>query len=327
MHYRLGLDVGTNSLGWAVIETDQDHQPIQLEKMGSRIFSSGRDSKTLATLAANRRQHRLARRQRDRYLQRRRYLMRELIDLRLMPQEPASRKDLQLLNPIELRHRALNAELTLFEIGRALFHLNQRRGYKSNRKDQSKEKTSGLVAFSVQRLLCDMGLLDSDLLNTSADKELSNEQLVAKRHQRIKARSMAFEQLAANTQLSYGSYLYTHRQQKGLNSRVRQVMSDKGSKAAYYEVFPVRQLLEDEFDKICRSQQAFHPSVLTDATITHLKSVIFSQRPLKPQRRGYCIYMASVKNERALKALPSLQRYRIYQEVNNLSWRQDDREI
>ncbi|MGI9345574.1 MAG: type II CRISPR RNA-guided endonuclease Cas9 [Gammaproteobacteria bacterium] len=332
MHYRLGLDVGTNSLGWAVIETDQDHQPIQLEKIGSRIFSSGRDSKTLATLAATRRQKRLARRQRDRYLQRRRYLMRELIDLRLMPQELAARKQLLLrkpvLNPVELRHRALHAKLTLFEIGRALFHLNQRRGYKSNRKDQSKEKTSGLVASSVQRLLCDMGLLNSELLNTSGDKELSKEQLVAKRHQRIKARSTAFEQLAANTQLSYGSYLYTHRQQQGLNSRVRQVASDKGSKkAAYYEVFPVRQLLEDEFDKICRSQQVFHSSVLTDAAIAHLKSVIFTQRPLKPQRRGYCIYMASVKNERALKALPSLQRYRIYQEVNNLSWRHDNREI
>ena len=39
----LGLDMGTNSLGWALIETDDNDQPTGLIDANVRIYNSGRD--------------------------------------------------------------------------------------------------------------------------------------------------------------------------------------------------------------------------------------------------------------------------------------------
>ena len=39
MFYRLGLDLGVSSIGWAVIETDKDNNPIKIVNANSRIFS------------------------------------------------------------------------------------------------------------------------------------------------------------------------------------------------------------------------------------------------------------------------------------------------
>ena len=53
--YRIGLDVGTNSLGWSVLLLDESGIPNNIEAAGARIFTDGRDEKTKATLAATRR--------------------------------------------------------------------------------------------------------------------------------------------------------------------------------------------------------------------------------------------------------------------------------
>ena len=34
----LGLDLGTNSIGWALIEVDENNIPIRIIAMGSRII-------------------------------------------------------------------------------------------------------------------------------------------------------------------------------------------------------------------------------------------------------------------------------------------------
>ncbi len=52
------------------------------------------------------------------------------------PATEAERKDLERLDPYVLRARALDHPLEPHKLGRALFHLNQRRGFKSNRKAQ-----------------------------------------------------------------------------------------------------------------------------------------------------------------------------------------------
>ena len=46
MDWRLGLDLGTNSIGWAVLglsKQNESLEPNELINMGSRIFSDGRD--------------------------------------------------------------------------------------------------------------------------------------------------------------------------------------------------------------------------------------------------------------------------------------------
>lgn len=151
MSYRLALDIGTNSIGWCVLDLDAGGKPCGVRSMGVRIFPDGRDAKTMASLAADRRLKRQMRRMRDRYLRRREQLMNALIRHGLMPAAEAERKALETLDPYALRSRGLDAPLALPELGRALFHLNQRRGFRSNRK-VDKDEESGKIRPAIQKL-------------------------------------------------------------------------------------------------------------------------------------------------------------------------------
>ena len=84
MAIRLGLDVGTNSLGWALLSLEQG-LPVGLLDAGVRIFPDGRKPKDKASLAVDRRIARQQRRMRDRFLRRQKRLMGLLIEYGLMP--------------------------------------------------------------------------------------------------------------------------------------------------------------------------------------------------------------------------------------------------
>src|SRR5680860_50361 len=158
MAYRLGLDVGANSIGWCLLELDDHNQPVALRGIGVRIFSDGRSPKDKSSLATARRLARSMRRRRERFVSRRDGLMRALIRHALMPADEANRKSLEQLDPYALRARGTYESLTPYELGRALFHLNQRRGFKSNRKtDQSKDSDSGKIKTAVGKLRQNMG--------------------------------------------------------------------------------------------------------------------------------------------------------------------------
>lgn len=149
--YRLALDLGTNSLGWCVFSLSDDLRPESISRMGVRIFSDGRDPKSGASLAVERRMARQARRRRDRLLGRKNALMGALVEFGLMPRAQEERKRLERLDPYRIRAEGLEKKLSLYELGRALFHINQRRGFKSNRKtDKSNE--DGKIVSGIQRL-------------------------------------------------------------------------------------------------------------------------------------------------------------------------------
>lgn len=151
MDYVLGLDLGATSLGWSVVEM-QNGEPARLVDMGVRIFPDGRDSKTKEPLAVARRIARGMRKRRDRYLLRRETLMNALIKYGLMPQSESARKTLEKLNPYALRTRALDEKLPPHELGRALFHINQRRGFKSNRKADRQNAEAGAMKTAIEDL-------------------------------------------------------------------------------------------------------------------------------------------------------------------------------
>ena len=44
MDYRLAIDLGTTSLGWAVYRLNNEHAPVALIRAGVRIFSDGREA-------------------------------------------------------------------------------------------------------------------------------------------------------------------------------------------------------------------------------------------------------------------------------------------
>ena len=315
MNYRLGLDVGTNSLGWSVLELDKGNNPCRIEAAGVRIFSDGRNPKDRATLKAERRMARSARRRRDRFKQRQAYLLSELTKCSLFPVDEQEKKKLQLLNPIELRAKALTEKLPLHHIGRALFHLNQRRGFKSNRKDTSEEKTSGKVSTSVRQLLEQMELIGAPL-SKDEYRELSHEEKKKARQQEAIERQRAYEKLTENNEVTYGAFLWA-RQKSGKPTRARPASDGKS-----YDIYPDRQLIEDEFDKIWNSQSQYYPEVFDKISREKIHGIIFHQRSLKIPARGRCAYLS--EEIRTFRAMPTFQRYRIYQEVNNLEWATSD---
>lgn len=73
--YRLGSDLGTNSIGWCAVTLDSKGTPNGILDAGVRILTpneeAGRDPQSKQSLAANRRAARSMRRRRDRYLRRR----------------------------------------------------------------------------------------------------------------------------------------------------------------------------------------------------------------------------------------------------------------
>ena len=143
----LGLDLGPTSIGWALI----DETSARILATGVRIFpegvgrdqQGGEQSKSQA-----RRTKRGMRRQIARRARRKRELRRLLADGGLLPNDPVELTALLAVNPYPLRARALDERLEPHELGRVLVHLNQRRGFLSNRKtDKARAKeTKGMLA-------------------------------------------------------------------------------------------------------------------------------------------------------------------------------------
>src|SRR5690606_14440861 len=79
-----------------------------------------------------------------------------------------------------------------------------------------------------------------------------------------------------------------------------------------------RSLVEDEFDALWTKQAELNPAIYTEPIRAELKDILLFQRKLKPVEPGRCTFLPDEK--RAPLALPSIQRFRIYQEVNHLRW-------
>jgi len=279
---RLGLDIGSNSIGWWLYQTNQKDELIGHVAGGSRIFSDGRDPKSKASLAVARREARSARRRRDRYLRRRAVLMKKLAASGLMPNSPDERKALEGLDPFALRARGLTERLELTELGRALFHINQRRGFKSNRKTDGKDNEGGKIKDGAARL-------DQAILAAGAK--------------------------------TYGEFLHKRRataqDERAIPPvRTRLGMVQSGDKqVSGYDFYPTRALFEEEFTKLWHAQAAYSPDVLTDDLRDEIWQIIFYQRPLKEPKIGLCFFE---DEPRMAKAHPLFQERRLYETVNAL---------
>lgn len=299
MIWRLGIDLGTNSLGWAALElhvVEGEYVPFRLIDCGVRIYSDGRNPKDKQSNAAQRRGPKGARKNRDRYKHRRARLMRQLVEAGLMPRDKAAQKALEGgkgqpladSDPWILRARALVEEISPYQLGRAIFHLHQRRGFQSNRKTDRVDSESGKVADATKRTLEKMHAAGARTLGELFGRP-------------------RWEALLENASLPRGQ-----RRPQPL-ARVRK--SGEGAKWQY-EYYPTRALILDEFDQILAAQAVFHGNLLNDAARDVLRDTIEWQHPLKSPPVGRCSLLP--EEPRAPKALPTSQRARIFQEVNAL---------
>jgi CRISPR-associated endonuclease Csn1 len=158
----LGLDLGTNSIGWAIV--DKEGSEFSLIDKGARIFSEGVKSEkgVESSRAAERTDFRSARKIKFRRKLRKYETLKVLSENNMCPlsieEVIAWRKsgfknyplnpefiswlrtsEEDEINPYLFRDKASRKKVALFELGRAFYHIAQRRGFLSNRLDQSAE--------------------------------------------------------------------------------------------------------------------------------------------------------------------------------------------
>lgn len=283
MGIRFAFDLGTNSIGWAVWRFGPGgygaNTPLALLGAGVRIFSDGRNPKDQQSLAVMRRGPRAQRRRRDRFLLRRANLIEALQNAGLWPSDAAAAHALAAMNPYKLRAEGLDRPLSPHEFGRALFHLNQRRGFQSNRKaDRKNSKDDGKIAAATARLR---------------------------------------EKLASENARTIGEFLWRRQRSEKPTERApaRIRLIGEGARALY-EFYPERDMVKDEFNLLWRAQRKYAPGLLSDDAQGSIFKVLFRQRPLKKQKVGKCTFMPT--EERLPKALPSVEARVIYETLNHL---------
>lgn len=289
--YRLGIDLGSGSVGWAAV-LDVDGESPKILGMGVRRFEAGVQGDIQAieagrdkSRATARRDARGPRRQTWRRQYRLRKVFRVLQRLGLLPESDddshdtrnrvISDLDRQLrakylaeadhaahqVLPYRLRAAALDEKLSRFALGRGLYHLAQRRGFLSNRKAGKKDEDAGVVKAGI--------------------RELSDEM------ERKGCRSL-------------GEYFAS------LDPEQRKIRGR----------WTARQMYVDEFEKIWAAQSQHYD--LNDETHDFLFEVIFHQRKLKSQKGliGACELEPSKR--RAPAASMEYQEFRLLQRVNDL---------
>lgn len=152
----LGLDLGSASIGWAMIQENEENTKNKYEilGLGCRIIPyEGTEGKDFAKGTGESRnslrtQARTARKGYDRYQMRRKNLVEVLVKTGMMPDNLL--KQLPKNQLWELRNNAAIKEISLKKLGRVMLWLNQKRGYKSSRSDSNLDKKDTDYVASVK---------------------------------------------------------------------------------------------------------------------------------------------------------------------------------
>jgi len=274
----LGIDIGPNSIGWALIECNKKLKPNKITAAGVRIFPAGlddleRDGKGKSR-NTQRREARSRRRQTERTARRMLNLARALQKNGLLPEGELNNSqqrhlflenlDQELESPYKLRAKGLDQKLNPYEFGRSLYHLAQRRGFLTNRKTPIKDE---------------------------------------KEEKGIKAEiSGLSKEIADSNARTLGEYLASIASK---DVRIRQRYTS-------------RKMYETEFELLWTKQAEYYPQILTDTLKKDIHKIIFHQRPLKSVKKfiGGCELEKGRK--RAPWGLLIAQRYRYLQRLNDL---------
>lgn len=130
MNYRIGLDIGIGSVGYAVLETDLKGEPVRIVRIGSRVFDALEHPKDGSSLAMPRRVARGMRRRlrrRVHRLERAKACIARHLDV-----QPKTGYDVNRLRAVALDEVVTNSQLAAI-----LCQIIKRRGYKSNRKSET----------------------------------------------------------------------------------------------------------------------------------------------------------------------------------------------
>ena len=158
----LGLDLGTNSIGWAVVnEATNKEEKSSIVKLGVRVNPLTVDEQTNfekgkpITTNADRTLKRSMRRNLQRYKLRRENLISCLKENGFINNESilCENGNKTTFETYRLRAKAAKEEITLEELARVLLMINKKRGYKSSRKAKSNDAGELVDGMSVAKTL------------------------------------------------------------------------------------------------------------------------------------------------------------------------------
>lgn len=377
----LGLDLGTNSIGWAIVE--KDGNDFSLVDKGVRIFSEGVKSEKgiESSRASERTGYRNARKIKYRRKLRKYETLKVLSKngmcplltgevedwkksgFKNYPLNPEFLKWLRTnednnINPYFFRDKASKQKVTLYELGRALYHIAQRRGFLSNRLDQSAEgileehcpKIEAIVEDlnsydeildSLREYFFETGILeDNEKSGYAKDLDEGDKKLVSlyKSIQAIiKKNDINFEKGKAEIteRLNKKDVLG---KVKGKIKDISQAMTDGGFKTLgqyFFSLYSKEKIRNqytsreehylEEFITICKIQgidsineKEQLPEKKFDGLAKDLYKAIFFQRPLKSQKGSIGKCSFETSKSRCSVSHPDFEEYRMWNYLNTI---------
>lgn len=295
----LGLDLGTNSVGWALIEEDGG-RPTAIVATGVRIFQEAVDAKTRLPKNQQRRAARALRRILDRRRRRKQKLRAILLRAGLLPEnllKSATPETVfnELGDPYALRKRGLDHALRPHEFGRVLTALCARRGFQSNRKS-----LLGALAVEFEDLIDAAKHLGGiSATDSTARQEIEKEEGIV-----LAAIQTLRDDMQRTAARTLGEYL-----------------ADRPAGERRRGRFTDRAMFREEFDLLWERQREHITALADDGLRARVFDAIFFQRPLKSSKAlvGRCSLEPS--RRRAAVARLESQRFRLLQDVNHLAVR------
>lgn len=169
----LGLDLGTTSIGWALVnEAENTNEQSNIIKLGVRVNPLSVDELTnfekgkSITTNTDRTLKRSMRRNLQRYKLRREQLIKVLKEHKIITDDTVLSEDgnRTTFETYRLRAKAANEEVSLEEFGRVLLMINKKRGYKSSRKVDSQEEGQLIDGMAVAKKLYNENLTPGEYL-------------------------------------------------------------------------------------------------------------------------------------------------------------------
>lgn len=168
----LGLDLGTSSIGWALInEAENEREKSSIIKLGVRVnpltvdeLSNFERGKTITT-TADRTLKRSMRRNLQRYKLRRANLIEILKENKFIDDETILSESGNhfTFETYRLRAKAATEEISLEEFSRVLLMINKKRGYKSSRKAKGHDEGQLIDGMSIAKQLYENNLTPGQL--------------------------------------------------------------------------------------------------------------------------------------------------------------------
>lgn len=296
LNYRIGLDIGIASVGWAVLENNTHDEPFRIIDLGVRIFDTAEQPKTGASLAQPRREARSARRRlrrRGHRLERIKKLF-EAEGLINIKEFEARYKRAGLPDVYRLRYEGLDRKLTNDELAQVLLHIAKHRGFKSTSKAaDGADSDTGEVKKSI-----------------SANRELMQD----KHYRTVGEMIYNDEKFRTDCPWSENGYILTPR-----------------NKSGDYKHTVLRDMLVDEVKEIFKAQREHGNTAATEELEKTYLDIMLSQRsfdmgPGAPSkyamegfedRVGLCTFEGKNGEKRAPKAAYTSELFVALEKINH----------